>query len=368
MSISGVITANTCFDGGGVFVRAGASFHAQGGVIANNTATNDGGGIFTERYDHSATLPVTAYNNLSIASSVQFSGNRASRVSAPPTNPQELTHIQAAPRATSVGPAAWLLNNYDINYFLWRHIIPMAPWHQAYLIGVDDGTIRPRQAITRAEVATIFFRLICDEFRAELWSQENPFPDVRITDWYNNPISTLTSAGLFTGLPDGTFAPGQAITRAEFAAIAARFVDGVSGDENRFHDIGGHWAEGYINVLADLGWVQGHGDGSFRPNALMSRAEATALVNRMLDRELRNTDGLLSDGMIIWPDNTDPWTWYYLHMQEASHTTRYGRYANGHKYWTEVLPNIDWATLHRPDSHPDQFRPIRAAWLQMTGL
>jgi len=153
-------------------------------------------------------------------------------------------------------------------------------------------------------------------------------------------------------LPGGIFGPNQNITRAEVATLIARFFD-IEALDGSFTDIEGHWAEEYINRLAQFGWVQGAGDGRFRPDALITRAETAAMFNRMLGRLLENADGLL-DGRTRWPDKTNMNAWYYLYMQEASHSTEYNRPEGTlYHYWTGFLPALDWAALQRPDSRPD---------------
>jgi len=174
--------------------------------------------------------------------------------------------------------------------------------HHAYLIGDTFGNIRPRDNISRAEVATIFFRLISDETRTELWNQENPFLDVEAMDWFNNAISTMTNAGLFTGVDEDHFAPRQYITRAEVAVVMARFrgLD-LSPGEPIFSDTYGHWAENAILAVAREGWVRGN-DGAFSPNELITRAEVAAMVNRMLGRPT-SSPGDLHPDMQVWADN-----------------------------------------------------------------
>jgi hypothetical protein len=230
---------------------------------------------------------------------------------------------------------------------------------------MPDGLIRPRATITRAEVATIFFRLLEDDFRTANWSQQNPFSDVTIDMWFNNAISTMTNIGVLHGLPDGTFSPNRAITRAEFVAIAARFVGEKEIDTSApaFDDIRGHWAEQYIHVLAALGWVQGDGSANFRPDDYMERAEVAAAIGRMLDRRLgtiENTRG--ATGQIRrWPDNADENAWYYLYIQEATHSTEF--YRNGEFVaWLRVLEHLDWSVLERPDSEPGHLTRLLDAW------
>ncbi|MCL2842943.1 MAG: S-layer homology domain-containing protein, partial [Oscillospiraceae bacterium] len=236
---------------------------------------------------------------------------------------------------------------------------PFSPYHNSFIIGRPTGNIYPRDNITRSEVAAVFFRLLSDDFRIEMWSQENPFPDVTGDRWFNNEVSTITNAGVIHGLPDGTFGPARAITRAEVTAIVARFFNEQEDiEEEVFTDITGHWAEGYINSLAHFGWIEGPGDGTFRPNQLLTRAEFAAIINRMLNR-LPEDIGALLDGRTRWPDKTNPNAWYYLYLQEASHSTEFERLENGYLTWTAILPHIDWSLLSRPDSRPDDIMVAR---------
>ena len=215
--------------------------------------------------------------------------------------------------------------------------------HYAYIAGYTDGTVRPDGNITRAEVATIFFRLMTDEYRELYWSTSNSFSDVTAGSWYNNAISTTANAGWVSGYPDGSFRPDAYITRAEFATIAARFLSDVYGGADMFTDISGHWAANYINRAAAAGWINGYADGTFRPDAYITRAEAVTLINRMLDRA-PDAGHLLAD-MIRWPDNPET-AWYYADIQEATNSHDYTLSGNGDfEVWTELLANRDWAAL-----------------------
>ena len=237
-------------------------------------------------------------------------------------------------------------------------IAELSPYHYAYLIGYPDGFVRPNNNITRAEVATIFFRLISDESRINVWSQSNPFPDVILQNWFNNAISTLTNANLLYGYPDGYFRPNQAMTRAEFAALIVRIMGergAMATATNSFTDVSGHWGEAYISVAYMLGWVQGYGDGTFRPDRFISRAEVAALVNRALNRLPENPSDLLP-GMVVWPDNMNPDAWYYLYIQEATNSHYHKMKADGiHETWTELITPREWWRLERPNSDPRIF-------------
>jgi len=221
------------------------------------------------------------------------------------------------------------------------------------MIGDNNGNVRPNTSITRAEVATIFFRLITDDYRTQMWTQTNPFPDVQLNNWFNNATSTMTNAGVFTGMPDGTFQPQRAITRAEFATAMTRFFTGLPTEgANMFPDIYGHWAAAEINAAARMGWVTGMPNGNFEPNRPITRAEAAALINRILQRLPRTTADLLP-GMVTWPDNANVNAWYYLYIQEASNSNEFIMQADGiHKTWTALLNPRDWQVLERPNSRP----------------
>jgi len=263
--------------------------------------------------------------------------------------------------------AAPLLNRVEVGVLVvstdrlfvaqWEQETSLAA-RQAYLIGADDGLIRPNANITRAEVATMFFRLITDEARTAYWSQENSYSDVSAQDWFNNAISTMTDAGVFNGLPDGSFAPNQTITRAEMVAVIVRFMeqmDGMTLLGNFFDDIADHWAADYINTAAVNGWVQGpYGmGGAFYPDRPLTRAEAAAVINRISGRLVERTEDLLPD-MRTWPDNDNTDAWYYFYIQSAtnSYTFQWRGAGNGFEHWLTMIPPRDWAALERPDSRP----------------
>ena len=220
--------------------------------------------------------------------------------------------------------------------------------HFAYIIGRDDGLVHPEASITRAEVATIFFRMLTEDSRAQLWTTTNPYSDVAAEAWYNNAVSTLTTSGVITGKPGNVFDPDAPITRAEFATIAVRFFGGSYEGEDQFTDIAGHWANKYINRAAVLGLINGKGDGTFDPNADITRAEAMAIVNRTLGRK-PDADHMLPN-MITWEDNLDESKWYYTDVQEAtnSHDFEVESDADGlYEVWTGLLQVRDWAALER---------------------
>ncbi len=221
--------------------------------------------------------------------------------------------------------------------------------HFAYIVGYPEGDVRPENNIARDEAATIFFRMLTDESRAAYWSQSNVYTDVTPDLWSNNAISTMSNAGILTGYPDGSFMPTENITRAEFAAIAARFDDGEGGTPRTFGDIAGHWAEQYIERAAAKGWINGYEDGTFRPDQYITRAEAITLVNNILNRHV-DTAGLHRD-MITFTDNSDTGAWYYTAIQEAANSHNYER-AEGeaNETWTEITPPRNWADLEKGSS------------------
>ena len=223
--------------------------------------------------------------------------------------------------------------------------------HFAYIIGYPDGLVHPEGNITRAEVATIFFRMLTDEVRTQYWSTTNPYSDVASSAWYNNAISTLSNLKIIEGYPDGTFHPQGNITRAEFATMAIRFFEttGKLADAQNqiFTDTTGHWAYTNINLAYLLGIVDGYPDGTFRPQNDITRAEAMTIVNNTL-RRAPCVEGMLPDAqMITWPDNMDKAIWYYPEVQEATNSHDYERFANGDEDWTAPLPVRDWAAFEK---------------------
>ena len=220
--------------------------------------------------------------------------------------------------------------------------------HLAYIVGYPNGNVEPNGNITRAEVATIFFRLLTEEVRTANSTQSNSLSDVTRGQWFNHAVSTLSSMGIVKGHNDGTFAPNAPITRAEFAAIAARFDDKNTDMSSKFTDIASHWAKNEIGIAANKGWINGYPDGTFRPNQYITRAEAMTLVNRVLNRLPENSSDLL-DSMIKWPDNSDASAWYYLAVQEATNSHAYSDKSKDDKYekWTTIRDARDWTELEK---------------------
>lgn len=213
--------------------------------------------------------------------------------------------------------------------------------HYAYIVGYEDGTIRPNGHITRAEAATVFFRLLTDEARDANLTDRSPYPDVSAGDWYNKAIATLSRMGILSGYEDGSFRPNATVTRAEFAAMAARFDTEAKPVDTPFTDLTGCWAADEIAKAYGKGWVNGYGDNTFRPNGPITRAEAVTLINRVL-RRLPETDKDLLPDERTWPDNPETF-WGYLALQEASNSHLYDRKSDGYETQTKILPPRDWS-------------------------
>ena len=219
--------------------------------------------------------------------------------------------------------------------------------HFAYIVGYGNGEVRPQNNITRAEVATIFFRLLTDDVRDENLTKTNRYSDVAATSWYNTAVSTLSSMGIITGYPDGTFRPNAAITRAEFAAIAARFDNDGDKTAAKVSDIATHWAKDEISIAYNNGWITGYPDGTFGPQRDITRAETMTLVNRVLNRQPETEDDLLPN-MTVWTDNANPKAWYYLAVQEATNSHYYEFKTNSqYEKWTELRETRDWKALEQ---------------------
>lgn len=208
--------------------------------------------------------------------------------------------------------------------------------HLAYLEGYPDGRIGPEDLLTREQTAAIFYRLLTPGSRARYQGAASPFPDVADSRWSAGAIAAMASAGILKGQPDGSFAPERPVTRAEFAAIAARFDSEAYSGPDLFTDISGHWAAAEINRAGQRGWVRGTPDGLYEPDRPITRAEAAALINRVLERAPETADDLLP-GMRTFPDNLDPAAWFYLDLQEAANGHDFERRDGGvYERWTAL--------------------------------
>ena len=217
--------------------------------------------------------------------------------------------------------------------------------HFNYVIGYTDGTIRPGNNISRAEVATIFFRLLTDEAREQYNKTTTSHSDIKDGAWCCRAVATLTNAGVINGYTDGTFRPNAPITRAELATIIARFAK-LDVNTKTFSDINGHWAQKSIELAAGNNWINGYDDGTFRPNNNITRAETFAMINRVLDRQTENVSDLLpTSEMNMWSDNMNENAWYYKDIQEATNYHKCDRVDQStYEKWTEKVPDIDWAS------------------------
>lgn len=215
--------------------------------------------------------------------------------------------------------------------------------HFAYVQGYSDGNVHPYGLISRAETTTIFFRLLTDEVRDDNLLTSNTYTDVTNDYWANTAISTMTGLGIVQGRSATTFDPKAPITRAQFAAICARFDTGVSSGSRTFSDISGHWAEKYIERAAELSWIQGFADGTFRPDTYITRAQAMTMINRVLNRTPEDEEDLL-EGMKVWPD-CNPSDWFYLAVQEATNSHDYKD--RGGEVWTKLTRDPDWTRYER---------------------
>lgn len=211
--------------------------------------------------------------------------------------------------------------------------------HFAYVIGYPEGDVRPLNSITREEVAMIFYRLLTDESRSSLLSDENTFNDMAGHEWSNRAISTLSNAGIIKGYPDGTFKPSNSITRAEFATIAAKFDSLDLSSESRMTDIFGHWAEKYITSAEIKGWVKGYPDSMFKPEQFITRAEAMTLINNVLGRKVLK-ENIYPEAM-FWQDITEG-DWYFENVMEATNSHDYLYEEDGDELWTGMKANKVW--------------------------
>lgn len=224
--------------------------------------------------------------------------------------------------------------------------------HYAYVMGYPDGTVRPNGSITRAEVSTILFRLLSDKTRDEYFTTESSFTDVKAGAWYNNSIATLEKAGVIVDTAKGgAFRPNEAITRAELAAMLAQFSDAKPVKGVKFSDVSaGHWAYEAIAIAAKMGWIEGYPDGTFRPDATITRAEMMTLVNRALERVPSDEDHLLSKRVMLTFPDCKSGDWFYIAVQEATNSHTYERAAtekNGDEQWTALRANRDWTQLEK---------------------
>lgn len=211
--------------------------------------------------------------------------------------------------------------------------------HFAYVQGYPNGTVKPAGNITRAETAAILFRLMDDASRKTYYSTKSGFRDVASGSWYNTYVATLNNAGVITDSSNGYFRPNEAITRAELAAMLAKFSE-TTVAANYFNDVSAkYWAANAIAICAKLGWITGYPDGTFRPDKNVTRAELMAMINRATGRAPKSADAFLP-GMKTWNDNTTD-KWYYLDVQEATNSHSYT--VKGSETWTALTSDPNWS-------------------------
>ena len=308
---------------GGVVVPGGGGGGGGGNTRYTLHYESNGGTVYKdERYDRNTVVELT---KTPTREGYRFTGWYADKELRDPITSIKMTSdktVYAGWRAATVPD---MLNGQD---------------HFAYVVGYMDGTVGPLNNITRAEVATIFFRLLQDDVRDEHLTDINSFTDVTAEMWCNTPISTMAALGIVKGRTAELFDPDAPITRAEFAVICARFDTGLTDGASDFTDIGGHWAEAEIERAAALGWIRGYTDGTFGPERYITRAEAMTMINRVLCRIPETPDDLL-EGMIVWPDNK-PGDWYYLAVQEATNSHEFECKGETHERWTALTNDPDW--------------------------
>lgn len=313
----------------GTVSKASETIRAVNGTSAGSTAQAKSGARFDGWYSADGTLLSTDLTFVPTRKAgtvwqgttyyAHFSAKRSPSTPSTPAKPDETK--------PTLAPIPEMLNGED---------------HYAYLLGYEDGTVRPNGSISRAEVATVLFRLLKDDVRTQNLTKDNAYSDVPDTAWYSTAVSTLSKMGVISGYPDGTFRPNAPITRAEFAAMIARFDETAKSADTPFTDISGHWAENAIGKAYGNGWVEGSSKTVFCPESNLTRAETATLLNRVLHRLPEKESDLLAN-QIAWPDNPETF-WGYLTIQEATNSHEYERKADGvHETQTAKRENRDWS-------------------------
>lgn len=299
---------------------------ASGEKARGSTAQPKSGCTFDGWYSENGTLLSGELTYVPVKDgSVWHSSTYTARFSRIPVTPAKPTEPKQD--TVTLAPIPQILNGDD---------------HYAYLVGYEDGTVRPNGSISRAEVATVLFRLLKDDVRMQNLTKDNAYSDVPDTAWYAAAVSTLSKMGVISGYPDGTFRPNAPITRAEFAAMIARFDETAKSADTPFTDISSHWAENAIGKAYGNGWVEGSSKTVFCPESNLTRAETATLLNRVLHRLPEKESDLLAN-QIVWPDNPETF-WGYLAIQEATNSHEYERKADGvHETQTAKRENRDWS-------------------------
>lgn len=201
--------------------------------------------------------------------------------------------------------------------------------HDAYLSGYPDGTFRPENDMTRAEAAQMFYNLLLDKDV----SSDTRFLDVPADAWYTDAVNALAALGIINGYEDGTFRPNDTITRAEFVAMSMRFADKPGSYRNPFTDVrSSAWYFEAVTGAAYYGWLEGYPDGTFKPDANITRSEVATAVNRMLERSAdEDYVDENADSLVTYTDLAET-HWAYYDVMEASNTHDYTKTAE--ENWT----------------------------------
>ena len=333
------LTCETVTIGGQKFVKFAVDSFSPFALLYERAASSGGGGSSSSKY----TLHYESNGGTSYKDESYSSGTTVTLDKAPVRESYTFTGWYADKALTDKITNVKMTGNKTV-YAGWKATgVPdmlNGDDHDAYVIGYPDGNVHPQGNISRAETATIFFRLLKADTRDGNLTAENVFADVANGKWFNKAISTMAKLGIVKGRSAETFAPDAPITRAEFAAICARFNTKPTNTSNSFSDISGHWAEAEIERAVAFGWIAGYPDGTFRPDTYITRAEAMTMINRVLCRMPQDEKDLLRT-MVVWPDNK-PTDWHYLAVQEATNSHEFERKGAVNEKWTKLTSAPDW--------------------------
>ena len=333
------LTCETVTIGGQKFVKFAVDSFSPFALLYEKAASSGGGGSSSSKY----TLHYESNGGTSYKDESYSSGTTVTLDKAPVRESYTFTGWYADKALTDKITNVKMTGNKTV-YAGWKATgVPdklNGDDHDAYVIGYPDGNVHPQGNISRAETATIFFRLLKADTRDGNLTAENVFADVANGKWFNKAVSTMAKLGIVKGRSAETFAPDAPITRAEFAAICARFNTKPTNTSNSFSDISGHWAEAEIERAVAFGWIAGYPDGTFRPDTYITRAEAMTMINRVLCRMPQDEKDLLRT-MVVWPDNK-PTDWYYLAVQEATNSHEFERKGAVNETWTKLTSAPDW--------------------------
>lgn len=333
------LTCETVTIGGQKFVKFAVDSFSPFALLYEKAASSGGGGSSSSKY----TLHYESNGGTSYKDESYSSGTTVTLDKAPVRESYTFTGWYADKALTDKITNVKMTGNKTV-YAGWKATgVPdmlNGDDHDAYVIGYPDGNVHPQGNISRAETTTIFFRLLKADTRDGNLTAENVFADVANGKWFNKAVSTMAKLGIVKGRSAETFAPDAPITRAEFAAICARFNTKPTNTSNSFSDISGHWAEAEIERAVAFGWIAGYPDGTFRPDTYITRAEAMTMINRVLCRMPQDEKDLLRT-MVVWPDNK-PTDWHYLAVQEATNSHEFERKGAVNEKWTKLTSAPDW--------------------------